>query len=193
MCLHILPSSYSSVNFELKPPLGRVNHSWSELQELIDSFFETCNFIQSQNQRKGNHHLEEEIDAVRKNILKIIFDIVENPNFPVSQWYKNKTINWIKRTFEDHQVNGLISSKELTENLKDSKFAFKTNYLLGSTITLLEENENPLGNPDGTTGLVTWQGAHCLYNWVTNASWLINENSKVSFLLTKILSQRCVK
>ena len=32
----------------------------------------------------------------------------------------------------------------------------------------------------GTTGLVTWQGALCLYNWVsTNASWLLKEDSRV--------------
>ena len=32
----------------------------------------------------------------------------------------------------------------------------------------------------GTTGLVTWQGALCLYNWVsTNATWLLNEESRV--------------
>ena len=159
---------------------GHVQHdlsSWTDLRMLIISFFETCDTIKSQ---KSKLAYFEEIVAFGPEMLKKCLNTIERPNFPVSKWYKNRTLEWLQLVFEDHLTITTPFKEVSSKDLKDSKFAFKTHDLNGNKVTILEESSDPMGNEDGTTGLITWQGAVCLYNWITvNASWLFNKESKV--------------
>ena len=166
---------------------GRINlasSSWTAWKSLIISFFESCDTIKQQYSRKGQLDIVREIDTIGPTLVKNILTVVEDSSyFPVSKFYKNKTLQFVQLTFEDYVVSGLEFKEEEEvpiNDLKDSKFAFKTHSLSSQEISMIEECRDPMGNEDSTTGLVTWQGAYVLHNWITlNTSWIFNPGTKV--------------
>ena len=170
---------------------GRINlacSSWTGWKSLIISFFESCDTIKQQYSRKGQLDIVREIDTIGPTLVKNILTIIEDSSssyFPVSKFYKNKTLQFVHLAFEDY-VTGLVEFTEqetplLKDDLKDSKFAFKT-HTLSKEICIIEECRDPMGNEDSTTGLVTWQGAYALHNWIVlNTSWIFNPGTKVLY------------
>jgi hypothetical protein len=171
---------------------GHVNHRcvnhWSTIGDLIKSYRESCeSVLERMKRQKLSIAAKTDCELMVKLQLDLLL-AVEAYSFPVSKFFKAATIQWLTSFYEENawppccKMNDLISKSPVSCCEKDSKYAFK-NYCLSddASVTLLEENTDPMGNADGTTGLITWQGAMCLYNWVaTNASWLLAPNSKVN-------------
>ena len=87
---------------------GRINlacSSWTGWKSLINSFFESCDTIKQQYSRKGQLEIVGEIDAIGPTLVKNIVKIIEDSSsFPVSKFYKNKTLQFVQLAFEDYVV-----------------------------------------------------------------------------------------
>ena len=84
--------------------------------------------------------------------------------FPVSPMHLHRVQKWIATVSPpDACLPKLFASQENVEPNMELKYVFKTHDLSGILVTLLEENRDPLGQ--GTTGLISWQGAVMLQAW----------------------------
>ena len=99
--------------------------------------------------------------------------VISNDIFPVCSSYKEIVVIWLQRQFsEDTNCDGLNDYREL-------KYVFKTYEINSSeSVTCLEET-NKMGNKDGTTGLVTWQGSLGLLNFVTQGQNVLPPKAKI--------------
>ena len=157
---------------------GHVNHgrgTWAELEDSIRTFLEVSEAIIERSKRK-NVAIAIDLDSLERDLCSNLVAALEQHEFPVSPYFKNQTYRWLNSVFSHMKLP--FENKEEQE----LTYAYVT-YPMSSDVTLtcLEEC-NKMGNEDGTTGLVTWQGAIALYNFVaTQLSHIFNQpKSKVS-------------
>lgn len=172
---------------------GRVNHSmhsWADLGIVLNAYIDSC--VALEERRKRKKHSEPELQPINVNfvvedLLRRLLAILHCPGFPISPIFEYKTLMWLSQQFEqlasERGLNRPTFPNHLSQEaceLRDSKYAFKT-YFVDETVkvTLLEENNNPMGNDDGATGLVTWQGAYCLYSYISSSPNVLPATAKV--------------
>ena len=132
--------------------IGRVQPTfspWTDLQQFVSIFFESCDTIKARSQRKGDEKMITEIENLGQGLLEKILDSVQRSRFPVSDWYIKKTVQWINVAFKDRVSSISLNCTYDNQNEQDTKYAFKTHNLNGQKITLLEESFDPMGNEDG--------------------------------------------
>ena len=147
--------------------------SWDNLEGSISLYSESCEGIIERLQRKRS--LENDISLstlmfdLHQKLLKVISDDV----FPVCSNYRKIALNWLQRQFSED-----VNSDDL-KNYQELKYVYKTYQVTSSeNVTCLEET-NKMGNKDGTTGLVTWQGALGLLNFVTQGQNVLPPKAKI--------------
>ncbi len=127
---------------------GHLNLAFSAWRNLADDIRQFC------------ADDEDAFSALEEELGKEIGERNSSKNFPVSRIHKRKVAFWLqdlsvrplKRPFSDWRL--------IPEDEVEPDYIFKT---YGSGIVLLEENRDPIGQ--GTTGLISWQGALALTAW----------------------------
>ena len=117
---------------------GRINlasSSWTAWKSLIISFFESCDTIKQQYSRKGQLDIVREIDTIGPTLVKNILTVVEDSSyFPVSKFYKNKTLQFVQLAFEDYvvvtghssEIRGMCSMKCSSKTLQNLPYFWNT-------------------------------------------------------------------
>ena len=137
-------------------PLG--SPSWNDLQNRISIYFEIFETVTEKLKRQKTPDVLSKEDC-KHNLMLALEACQAAYKFPVAKSYQEAVRNWL------HQV---INDEEITCAPYDlGNFVFKTYYLTDDfEITCLEEVKK-MSNSEATTGLITWQGALGMHQYIS--------------------------
>lgn len=107
---------------------------------------------------------------LQQNLLADILIHHSSSKFPVSKVHQHRVAQWLKNVCQE-LIWAMIPEFQAWidydgQDLKEPEHIFKTHEFSNDPslrVVLLEENRDPLGQ--GTTGLISWQGACMLGAW----------------------------
>ena len=139
--LDFICSSFSTIYF------GHLNPILQPWQELAQQIKERCG--------ENDSEVKQCFDAIWVRLA-------EHPaaKFPVSRAHQRRTREWSRQLGRVDFPPGFDANEDASA---EPNYVFKTYDFSGTLVTLLEENRDPLGQ--GTTGLISWQGAVMLQAW----------------------------
>ena len=117
------------------------------------------------------------------DLFSEIQTVMNTYEYPMPRKFTDGSIEWLNNTLnnicgDQHE----IKSPEFSLNKKvpiDAPFEYKSYYLDPyASVTCLEEAEK-MSNDDGTTGLITWQGAIGLYNFFQSQVNIFPKSPKI--------------
>lgn len=162
---------------------GRTNHgqgAWTDIRNAIAIFYESCqSVIERLKRRKKIQDENVDLSSMMLGLFEKLMEIVDRAEgFPVSSLYQSETSQWLVNQFRNICTELEFNSKDFNDAEEPHKYEFKTYQLATDVcVTCLEEFKK-MGNKDGTTGLITWQGSLALFNFA-NTCGMPLANAKI--------------
>ena len=123
--------------------------------------------------------LDTNLASMMSDLHKRMVEVVSNDPFPVCSNYKRCAINWLSGQFTEKIPEKEDANINYIQVLGYMYKTYQVTSSSGLTVTCLEET-NKMGNSDSTTGLVTWQGAWGLLNFVNdNGPYILPPKAKI--------------
>lgn len=150
------------------------NSSWTDLGNSIDTYTECCQTVIERLTRQKSLPDQISVSFLLSQLYDQLASVIKNDSFPVSALYLKTTLDWLSERLPSAPES--LSS----EDEEDHQYEFKTYFVGNETeVTCLEEFRK-MANEDGTTGLVTWQGALALLNFViSQSSEVLSKGAKI--------------
>ena len=137
-------------------PIG--SPSWNDLQSRISIYFETFETVTDKLKRQKKPEVLSIADC-KHNLILTLEACLTSYKYPVAKSYQEAVKKWLHQVIHDEEI--ICVPYDL------GNFVFKTYYLTDDLeVTCLEEVKK-MSNSEATTGLITWQGALGMHQYIS--------------------------
>ena len=161
--------------------ISREQYAWRELYHQVLSYAESVESVLTREAKgkRPNAEIKQEVDLEIQSLKDNLVDLI-GTGFPASKRYQEIMSDWIQNTLVVPNSTRTSIQSQTFDLDKTEAYVFKTYEMDdGVDVTILEE-DNAMSNEEATTGLITWQGAVCLYRWlVTQSEYMIPAGSRI--------------